>query len=474
MQKTLAIKIILISGLIALFLLIFSIIRGTINERIQYQNQFTGDIARTHVGSQTLLTPFMIVTERGVVPCKQEQKQVACYQLYRRLIVPTTTRIQGNMQVDGNRFQRNIYRVLGWQTRFDMTAQFDLIQAQRKADAAQRSIDWGTAQLVISLTDLRGMTQLPVATIGSKVYQFDYVDDNSLSFLPGQAVSLRLPLTSPMATATRLPVRIRLGTQGIERLRLAPVGQDTRFELMANWPHPHFDGNALPTQKTITKQDFRASWQTSYLNIENNRLLSQCFNAPINTACKRNDLPITDNPGLAIDANMLKTVDVGLVNPVTTYTLTDRSLKYASLLLLITFGSFFLFEALRGIRIHPIQYGLVGMALAVFYLLLLSFSENIGFRLAYLGASIACISLIGWYVSYVLGSWGRSGVLVVGLAGLYLTVYQLISSEDHTLMMGAVLAFGLLASVMFLTRRLDWYQVGSDLTRSQQHDQAAS
>jgi inner membrane protein len=127
----------------------------------------------------------------------------------------------------------------------------------------------------------------------------------------------------------------------------------------------------------------------------------------------------------------------------------------------IIFGTFFLFEILKNLQVHPIQYALVGAAQGVFYLLLLSFSEQFSFGLAYLGSSAACVLLISWYVSYVLQGIRRALSLTVIMSGIYGTLYILLRSQQHTLMLGSVLIFLLIAVVMILTRHINWYQVGS-------------
>lgn len=142
------------------------------------------------------------------------------------------------------------------------------------------------------------------------------------------------------------------------------------------------------------------------------------------------------------------------------YLKSDRALKYALLFIALTFAGFFLFEVLKRLAVHPVQYGLVGLSLAMFYLLLLSLAEHMAFARAYALAASACVLLIGFYVSHVLHSWLRGGGFTAALAGLYAMLYALLSAEDYALLMGSLLVFGLLAAVMVLTRRLDWYGLG--------------
>ena len=155
---------------------------------------------------------------------------------------------------------------------------------------------------------------------------------------------------------------------------------------------------------------------------------------------------------------------VRFIQPVDEYQQAERAMKYAILFVLLTFTGFFLFEMLKKLPIHPMQYALVGAALAMFYLLLIALSEHTEFALAYVVASSACVVLIGFYLSFVLQHWRRGAAFGAMLSVLYATLYVLLQSEDNALLLGAVLLFWALAAVMVLTRRLDWYRVAAAKT----------
>lgn len=150
--------------------------------------------------------------------------------------------------------------------------------------------------------------------------------------------------------------------------------------------------------------------------------------------------------------------------------LTERSSKYAVLFLIITFGGCFLFETLRGLRIHPVQYTLVGAAVSMFFLLLLSLGEQIGFALAYLAAAAACIALITGYLSAVLGGWTRAGMLAAMLALAYTVLYFLLHTSEYTLLIGSLLLFAALAAVMYGTRHFDWYDLKAKASAENDHE----
>ena len=147
---------------------------------------------------------------------------------------------------------------------------------------------------------------------------------------------------------------------------------------------------------------------------------------------------------------------MSFVDPVDQYLKSDRAAKYAFLFIGLTFAGFFVFEVLRRYSVHPVQYGLVGLSLALFFLLLLSFSEHIGFAAAYLVSATACVGLITFYVRHVLASRAHAAAFGGALAALYGLLYGILSSEDYALLMGSLLVFGLLGAVMVLTRKVNW------------------
>lgn len=155
----------------------------------------------------------------------------------------------------------------------------------------------------------------------------------------------------------------------------------------------------------------------------------------------------------------LNSFGVSFAEPNDVYLQTERAMKYALLLILVSFGTFFLFEVIKSSRIHPIQYLLVGCALFVFYVLLLPLAEQIIFWKAYAIAASACVGLIGWYTYYVLGGIKRAAIFTGTLAGLYAAFFGILTTEDMNLLLGAVFCFAILACVMVMTRKIDWYKI---------------
>lgn len=241
------------------------------------------------------------------------------------------------------------------------------------------------------------------------------------------------------------PVRIELALElvGTDSLSIAPVGDTTLVRLASDWAHPSFQGRFLPTERDVSAQGFKARWQLSALA----------------TSARRD---------LLADAEQIESFGVAFIDPVNAYVLSDRATKYGVLFILLTFVGVGLVEALRRLRVHPIQYLLVGCALTVFFLLLVSLTEHVAFAWAYLAASAACTSLLGFYGSFVLGGRRAGAVFGAALGALYGALYLLLQLEQTALVLGSLLLFAVLAAVMAATRRLDWYALVAQLRLAHQ------
>jgi inner membrane protein len=253
----------------------------------------------------------------------------------------------------------------------------------------------------------------------------------------------------------------------MENFNFTPIGDSNKIALKSSWQHPHFNGSFLPdaaTQK-IGPAGFQANWAVSSLSSSNQttlvNMLEQGYNNDNQTS------GFADAAGAARDAasatpasytgKPLESLSVGFVEPINVYSQSDRATKYGLLFIGLTFAGFFIFEIIKRLRIHPAQYTLVGLAMALFYLLLISLSEHISFALSYLSASAACVGLLGYYLTHVLKSKAHGFMFAGLLTALYGALYGILASEDNALLMGSLLVFGLLALVMIITRKVDWY-----------------
>jgi inner membrane protein len=233
--------------------------------------------------------------------------------------------------------------------------------------------------------------------------------------------------------------------KGSEGVQFAPLGDETVVTVTSPWERPSFIGAYPPSDRTLGTDGFSAAWNVSSFG----RSYPHTWYS---------DVPVSRD---TIRASLF---GVSLHEGVDLYTQVSRSVTYAVLFILVTFTVFFLFEILTGLRLHPVQYLLIGSALALFYLLLLSLAEHIGFPLAYAIATSMIILLITGYSVSVLQQKIRALLIFFVLLALYGYLYFVLSLEDYALLFGSLLVFALLASVMYLTRRIDWYALGKSGT----------
>lgn len=359
----------------------------------------------------------------------------------------------------------------------------------------QTSTHWDQAKLIIPVSDLRGVPTLPTVTIDNQTLKATYPSAsmlNGLSYvevaLPQQTLAqLKNSATTALTANTKayankaINMVIELPLSGISSLNTAPTGSNFELSMQSNWHAPNFIGKALPNAKDFSAEGFTANWQNQYLTVANNQYLSQCLSTP-NNRCRvdsQASLETTSHSDYeaavviveeaagradnAAQSNLnsvrLNSFGVSFAEPNDVYLQTERTMKYALLLILVSFGTFFLFEVIKSSRIHPIQYLLVGCALLTFYVLLLPLAEQIAFWQAYAIAASACVGLIGWYSYYVLDGVKRAAIFTAILASLYAAFYGILTTEDLNLLLGAVFCFTLLACVMVMTRKIDWYKI---------------
>jgi inner membrane protein len=262
-----------------------------------------------------------------------------------------------------------------------------------------------------------------------------------------QAFDVKIPGLADGAAA-EIPFVVKIDLKGTQQINFQPGGRTTTVRLASTWPHPAFAGAFLPDRSRISDAGFDAEWRLSHLG----RGYPQAW--------RDEDM----RPQQIEQAAVASRFGVQLITPVDVYHRAERSTKYGALFILLTFCTFFVVELLQRRRLHPVQYLLVGAALCLFYLLLLSLSEHIGFGAAYLAAAVATIAVIGMYAGHVLG--GQGVRTVAGLSLLYGFLYVLLQLEDYALLVGSVSLFLILATVMYATRRVNWYAIGRPASAS--------
>ncbi|WP_421190678.1 cell envelope integrity protein CreD [Aeromonas enteropelogenes] len=400
-------------------------------ERQAYRSQAIHSIMASSSGPQRLLGPVLVQPYTRTVTVEQDGKRFKRTEQLYRYQLPEQLNVQAGMAVTPRKL--GIYQAQVYQTRLSLSGRLPTGKEGKPQDLddTDPTLVAGNPYLSLVLSDARGISSVPALQLGKQ----------RIPFAPGARLGNKLagihaPL--PALADDEGLFHIELDLQGMNALEVVPLGQDSKLNLNGNWPHPNFIGDFLPASRTLTEKGFDASWQSSWFATD----MESRFNRMMKGAS--GDLPA---------------FSVSLVQPVDHYQLNERAAKYALLFIGLTFLSFFMFELLKGLRVHPIQYALVGMGLVIFYLVLLALTEHLGFALAYLLAGLASVALNGFYLSHVLGG-PRQGIGFAALLGLvYAILFGLLQAEEIALLLGALLLFAILALIMVLTRKLDWYQV---------------
>jgi inner membrane protein len=441
MQKTLYLKALAIFLLTLLIGVPLFMIQSTISERIQYRQQAVQSIATESVRAQTMAGPILVIPYTDAydeeVPVSEKSEKT---RIVRRsndkvhFIFPNDLKINGVIDTDTR--YKGIHKVLVYSGLHKISGDFHIPQnPQFKGDKPNSTITLGKPFLALSIDDVRGIHDIPVIDWGGRKIEFQQG-----TLLTSPASGMHAPLDSlDFKAPASIKFSFDLGLDGIERLYIVPVAKNNQVTLSSKWPHPQFGGLFLPTPKSrrVDANGFSATWNISALASNAQQQLQG-----------------------GVAEEKFDSFGVSFIEPINIYSQADRAIKYGLLFVALTFAAFFLFEILKRLPIHPVQYTLVGLALALFFLLLVSLSEHLPFDTAYLIASGACILLIGFYLMYVLRDWVRGFGFGTALTLLYGVLFGLLKSENNALVMGSILLFGVLAVIMIATRKVDWYQIG--------------
>ena len=429
-----------IGVLVVLMLIPLGMIEGLIAERAARRMEAVASVQASFAGSQTLALPFFIwpYVEHWSEQSTDTNNRVRVTQVSEAkhlLIFADQTQAAADVVVHNDRY-RGIHRVRTFESTITVDGQVTWPDRTTIRPAADRRVVWGEPRLVLPISDVRGLRGSP-----SLALQGDTIKFREGTQMPMLSAGLHAVVPTPADGITaRYSITVHLA--GTERLAFAPTAQASIVKVKSAWTDPHFGGSYLPSERTVTAAGFSAAWSVSALASDVQQQIRAIASAT----------PADRSPR----ASRLDSFEVDFIEAVNTYLLAERSAKHGALIIVLVFAALFFFDTLRSLNAHPVQYGLVGLALVVFFLLLLSLSEHIAFGLAYLAAASACISLISYYISHVLADRSRAFAFGAGLALMYATIYSILIAEGTALLMGSVLLFVMLALAMIVTRRLDW------------------
>ena len=418
--------------IITLLLLIpASMIRLLIIERESTQNEAIREVSSKWGEEQTISGPLISIPYyRYIKEFSRKDSTEKIVQIKEFIhILPTELNISGN--INPEKRYRGIYEIVVYNSKLSISGAFNNIDLA-SLDIQPRNILFDKAEFVIGINDLRGIEEQVILNW----------NDQNIAFNPGVSSNdvvmsgINALLNLDLKDSSAYNFSLELDLKGSQLLYFTPVGRVTNINLRSEWPNPSFKGSFLPDSREVSEKGFVANWNVLHLN----RNFPQIWLG--------NRHSISDS-----------SFGIDLLLPVDNYQKSYRSIRYAILFIGFTFLTFFFIEVLNKVFIHPIQYILVGIALIVFYSLLLSISEYLKYNLAFIVSAISTLALIAGYVQAILKS-GKLTLLISGiLTVLYSFIFTIIQLQDYALLIGSIGIFIILGLVMYFSRKIDWYNV---------------
>jgi inner membrane protein len=427
-------KLIVVCGLALLMLIPALFVFPLVNERRSRADEVTREISRNVGGRQTFLGPTLAIPYD--VPAQSEADH-ARHGTY--LVFPA----EGTASLTTNTEERHrsLFRVPVFKSTVKLDAAFDLAGVPAAAPVGA-VLDWSRAEIVVGVTDPRGALADALLTIDGKTITMVPAQTSAqISVGAEQGHEVNLTLFGAKAgtiaqSGARFSVSSVLRFSGAQRVAILAYGKTTRVSAQGDWPNPGFDGGFLPVDRSVSKTGFTAEWTVPFI------ARGIRAEGPTNT--------IT-----GLEASDLGITFVEVADP---YQSVNRSLKYLPLFMGLVFLSYFIFEVTSGRRVHPAQYILVGFAQIIFYLLLLSLAERIGFDFGFLIAGAATVILLSVNAGWIFASRAHGLRALAIFSLLYGLIYMLLRLEDNALLVGAVASFLAITAAMYFTRSLNWYR----------------
>ena len=404
-------------------------IKNLIKERMSRQNEAVFEVSSKHAGQQSITGPVLTIPFDKV---RQLKKEDGTYKFVKDRhyfhILPEDLTIEGSIKPE--RRKRGIFEVVVYGSKLNVKGSFDNYNFSDHGLSTENLL-LDKAFVTIGITDLKGVRdQVKIKINDSTIMCNPGVISNDLV---SSGLHIRYPLSE---LPGNLEFNFDLSLNGSESIMFTPIGKVTNVNLSSQWVDPSFGGSFLPKKRKIDKSGFEANWKVLHLN----RNYPQSW---------------VDSQHRPSESRF----GVNLKLPVDVYQKSMRVAKYAILFIVLTYLVFFFVEILNKILIHPIQYILVGIALVLFYVLMLAFSEQMYFDLAYALAAFMTISLVLFYCRSILKSWALAGMTATILAILYSFIFIIIQMQDLALLFGSLGVFLILGVTMYFSRKIDWFNL---------------
>ncbi len=433
LRESVSVKLATIALLVILLLIPSVWILNLMEERQQRAGSAMAEISAKWSSSQTLVGPVLVipfVENESVVLAdgKTETRQVK----HEAFFLPEDLHING--KVASQQLHRGIFDAVVYQSQLSLHARFDRLSPQAM-NLPPEALLWSEAYLVLGVSDLRGISgEEPKIRVGVLGLSGEPVQQMPFVFHDHATTGIRIPAANAFSEFPT-EVTIDLSLKGSNQLYFIPSAKTTTATLEGAWTDPAFDGAFLPEKRALSDSAFKAEWKILH------------FNRPIPQQWKNENLNLTASA-----------FGVNLLIPADQYQNSIRTAKYGILIILFTFISLFFMEVIHNLRIHPFQYILIGAALVIYYTLLLSISEQIGFHAAYWISTAATCALITAYAATFL----KNRKQVAGLAALLLVFYTFVFTitllQDYALLTGSIGLFVVVGALMWVSRRVNWYR----------------
>lgn len=432
-SRSMGMKLIVVCGLALLMTIPAFFVEGLVDDRTNRAADVIKEISGHVGGQQSFLGPTLAIPY-NIPP--QSQNDFAKHGVY--LVFPA--RASAVVKTTTEERHRSLFKVPVFQADLKFDAEFDLTGVPAAAPPGA-VLDWSRAEIVVGVSDARGaLADALLTTDGKTVTLVPAQVSTNLTFGGEQNQQPRLTLFGAKADAiakpnTQFNVTASLRFSGAQRVAVLAYGKTTHLAMQGDWASPGFDGGFLPINRTISSNGFSAEWSVPFI--------------ARGVRAEGQSDSITGLEATALGVSFIEVADP--------YQSVNRSLKYVALFLGLIFLSYFVFEVTTGKRVHPAQYVLVGIAQIIFYLLLLSLAERIGFDFGFLLAGAATVILLSVNAGWVFASRVQGARALAIFTLLYVLIYLLLRLEDNALLVGAIASFLAITAAMYFTRKIDWY-----------------
>ena len=442
--KTLGFKIIIIVVLGLLLLIPMTFINSVVKDRIRYQNEAISSIIEP-VGDSANIQGVVIAIPYLEKFIDSDTKEIGYTRKY-IFYMPNEYNVTGDVEITS--LSRGIFKAPIFNSKLNITGRFDKYNAEiYNLDENNTIILYDEAMIILGIGNKKNLMKLPNILINQNE-ELKYYEKN-ININLNMFNNKFLYTVSRDSILNGFDFNITMDIQGGNSLIITPLASENTFKISSKWKDPSFTGGFLPTKREVNNNGFNAEWNIASFNTSFTKYWTSDENS--------NRLNNIDNNQYYTSNQESNNVLISFLLLNDNYQKTSRSVKYAILFIFIPFFVLFLCEVLSKKRIHPVQYILIGIANAIFYLLLLAISEHINFNISYFISALMVTALTSIYIGYIIKSPKYTISMAIVEALIYIFLFGILQLTDYALLMGTLGLFAVIALAMYFTRNVDWY-----------------